>query len=265
MKVADILVESSSLNSLGVDPKVMSDAHTVLGIKHDERFEPVANKAELLRKMQARHTVVVVGASGSAVIAAGAKSGYYTMVLSGERGYPIYPSGTAREVLSKAGRGQYFTSVTSRPSYDVSNPRSRKYTRDDNEKEENLTATYDAIASIYGDYVRKAATEALQRVKHRYMDAVENNDKWELQRLQQAVVRLKDIREKGYPADAWGYFGKWFDAYLRSVDKQAVGIASVPINRDTIKDMVSEPLFKQKYIKFVLNTIRSIEEGTSSK
>jgi hypothetical protein len=261
MKVSDLLCESSSssLSSLGVDPAVISAAHKRLGIKHDETYVPITNKKDLMQKMQAGNVIVVVGDAGSSVItrktqrsvyANRASTYYYSLV--GSNGVNI--DGNAKEVLTKAGKGKYFASTYGYG--EIETPSQRAYDKDDKEKSAQVSLTDRAIREIYGDFIRKAASDAIQRVKQKYMDAMENNNTYELQRYQRAVIALKGIREKGYYTSDWS---EWFSTYLQSIDRRSYGFGSVPANYKTMKELVAEPLFKQKYVKFVLDVIREIE------
>jgi hypothetical protein len=260
MKSSEFITESSSLSSLGVDPEIINAAHTRLGITHDETYDPVTNKKDLMQKMQAGHVIVVVGAAGSSVITRKKqysmyvnRSATYYYSLVGSNG--VKTDGNAKEVLTKAGKGRYFAS--SHNYGEINTPDQRARNKEDYSQTEQVQLANQAIKEIYGDYVRKAAEAAIQRVKQKYMDAMENNDDYELRGYQRAVVALKGIREKGYPTTDWP--NEWFATYLSSIGDRDYGFGSVPNNFNKMKGLVSQPLFKQKYVKFILDTIRNLE------
>lgn len=266
MKVNEILTEASSMSSLGVDPTIIRGAHKEQGLKHDEQFSPVKTKSELQALLKNGHIVVVVGDGKSAVITrVRARSIYVNR--NGDISYAVVTSdnprgknvGSLSDAMALAGKGSYYASTNS--YYDIETPYRRSRDKEQAQMEHDIYRVREEITAIYGPMIKKAAQAAKNRVKRRYMNAVEKGDRYQLQGFQRAVEELNVLIEQGYPKDSWG-FNNWYNSYLRSLGRERRGFGSVPDNKEAIGEIVNTPLFKQKYTQFILGVIREIEENT---
>jgi hypothetical protein len=258
--------EDSSLSSLGVDPAVISTAHKEQGLSHNEQFKPVNTKTELQALLKKGHIVVVVGPEQSAVITLARQRSIYVNrddSISYEVVSTKTPNGkrvnSLADAMALAGKGQYYASAKAYRQLET--PWQRNANKQQAQMEQDIWRVREEITTIYGPAIKKAAQEAKNRVKRRYMRAVEKGDKYELRKFQSAVEQLNGMIKNGYPTDSWG-FSNWYNAYLRSLGQERRGFGSVPDNEQAIGEIVNTPLFKQKYAQFILGVIREIEENT---
>ncbi len=259
-----VITESSTLTSIGVDSKIIGAAHREQGLKQDEQLSPIKTKTELQQVLKKGHIVVVVGEQSSVITLARSSSIYinrsdsieYKVVnnsnLSGKRVSSISVA------MKLAGRGKYYASKKS--YYSSDSVYRTQQEKDDWNSGKYLTQVRNEIVAVYGEFLRTKTVEAMNRIKAQYMDAIEDGDQRKLRSYQDAIDSLKKIRELGYPAGgSWG-FNEWYSGFLQSINQHQTGFGSVPANKRKIQEIVKTPLFKQQYVKFVLNEIRKIEQ-----
>ncbi len=251
--------ETSTLNSLGVDKSIIHSAHENNGVKHDEEFLPIKTKTELAEKLTNGHIVVAVTPTGSALISRDQQESLY-INRDAKISYIITKTPDPRQVrvssiklvLSSIGKGKYYASKGK--YYDTTSSPTKQGNRVANARTQKTYQTQDQISEIYGTFINKAVDSAITRLKAYYSDNVEELDEWNVRKVYGAIKELSRLRGGG--------FKSMYDQYLVSIKKYQSGFGSIyAINNSLAKEIEADPLFKQKFVKFVKDTVASLENS----
>jgi hypothetical protein len=263
MKAKEFLSESSTLASLGVDPELISVAHKDHGVSHNEEYQEVKSKAALKEFLKNGHIVVAISDNSAIITRRRPHQIYvnrpdnimYTLAFSD--GQSIRTANLS-DAMVAIGKAKYYASVEGH--YELTPPAVRQQEKEKGEGDEAVSGAYSSILEIYKPLIKKAAAAAIARIKRKLASGITKMPSYQMSGYKEALITLESIKKDGYPTSRWSTFGRWYEEFLNDRGELDHGWGSALNNQASMREIVKEPLFKQKFVKFVLEYIRKIEE-----